>query len=564
MITGFGNNVVSALAADITASQTTIQVMPGAGEAFARLLTYDYQNTSNDLRVYAKITLTDAGETEFEVCHLTAVNNDMLTVVRGQEGTAAKGWSLTDVVANFATRGSENQFVQIEHLQSGHYTSGVAGGTANALTLDLPASYFVNGSTSWELRAPLVVYPSENNTGPATMQLTMGGRPLGTFKLYKGNRSELAANDILKDVAMVCVLDRTKEFFSVSNPGAIYAGLGTAAFRNVVDSAPGDLIPVGYKGIFASDAFHAPIDFATYPFVVGESLFVDARSSTNNPPFLNQDFYYIDVVCATGPAQGGRVNRPLIQFVSYSNSTAIYAIREDDGTTIGWRYFRAVQYDADNVTITAPGGVRDASYYSTKPGHWQGGGAFQQQYTDGTAPFYIPYGFATPQDVSIYLPIIKGNSVTEGYGFGASVSFGILRSGKNDFGSAVIHIIGDSGGGAAFSFGYNGDFGAPGSVFGNAGVFDSGERVYSRVNPPPQPDLSPYATQAWVAANFLQGGQRLASLGTATNNNNDNEFAYAPDGSVVTAVMQKTNYTAVQYRHVQYNINGNWYTAWVA
>lgn len=174
MITGFGNNVVSALAADITASQTTIQVMPGAGAEFAGLLTYDYQNTSNDLRVYAKITLTDAGETEFEVCHLTEVNNDMLTVVRGQEGTVAKGWSLNDVVANFATRGSENQFVQIEHLQSGHYTSGVAGGTANALTLDLPASYFVNGSTSWELRAPLVVYPTSNNTGPATLQLTMG------------------------------------------------------------------------------------------------------------------------------------------------------------------------------------------------------------------------------------------------------------------------------------------------------------------------------------------------------------------------------------------------------
>ena len=253
MITGFGNNVVSALAADITASQTTIQVMPGAGEAFARLLTYDYQNASNELRVYAKITLTDAGETEFEVCHLTAVNNDLLTVVRGQEGTTAKGWSLNDVVANFATRGSENQFVQIEHLQSGHYTSGVAGGTANALTLDLPASYFLNGSTSWELRTPLVVYPVANNTGPATLQLTMGGRPLGTFKLYKGNKAELTANDILKDVGLVCVLDKTKAFFNVSNPGAIYAGLGTAAFKDIVtsptDTTAGRVLTVGAGGL---------------------------------------------------------------------------------------------------------------------------------------------------------------------------------------------------------------------------------------------------------------------------------------------------------------------------
>ncbi|EUM28823.1 tail fiber protein [Enterobacter sp. BIDMC 26] len=112
-------------------------------------------------------------------------------------------------------------------------------------------------------------------------------------------------------------------------------------------------------------------------------------------------------------------------------------------------------------------------------------------------------------------------------------------------------------------------------VVAGAGVYDTpGVRVYSPNNQPPQQDLSPYATtawvngnfatQAWTVANFLQGGIRLASLGTADNGNNDNAFAYAPNGAVVTAVQQKTNYTAVQYRYVQYNIGGNWYTAWVA
>ncbi|WMU72237.1 phage tail protein [Enterobacter bugandensis] len=114
-----------------------------------------------------------------------------------------------------------------------------------------------------------------------------------------------------------------------------------------------------------------------------------------------------------------------------------------------------------------------------------------------------------------------------------------------------------------------------GLIQAGSGLFDTpGVRVYSPNNPPPQQDLSPYATtawvngnfstQAWTVANFLQGGMRLASSGTATNGNNDNTFAYAPDGAVVTAVQQKTNYTAVQYRYVQYNIGGNWYTAWVA
>lgn len=218
MIIGFGNNVVSSLAADITATQTTIQVMPGAGALFAGLLTYDYANDSNSLKVYAKITLTDAKETVFEVCHLTAVNNDMLTVVRGQEGTAAKGWSLNDVIANFATRGSENQFVQIEQLQSGHYTSAVAGGTANGLTLALPATFFLNGSTEWALKTPVLIYPTLNNTGASTLQLTMGGRVMGTYPLVKGSNTALRAGDIVAKNPFLAVFNADQGRFIVLNP----------------------------------------------------------------------------------------------------------------------------------------------------------------------------------------------------------------------------------------------------------------------------------------------------------------------------------------------------------
>lgn len=133
--------------------------------------------------------------------------------------------------------------------------------------------------------------------------------------------------------------------------------LGSAATRDVADNASGALVPVGYKGNFKSECNHGAIDFATYPFVVGESLFIDVRSCTNNPPFLKQDFYFIDVICATNPAQGGRVSRPLIQFVSYGNSTAIYSIREDDGTAINWRYFKTVQFDASGESISINGGI---------------------------------------------------------------------------------------------------------------------------------------------------------------------------------------------------------------
>ncbi|EHU00414.1 hypothetical protein [Pantoea stewartii] len=253
MILGFGNNIVSSLASDITAGQTTIPVIPGDGPLFASLLTSDFSNKSTTLKKYAKITLTDSGETAFEICHLTAVSGDNLTVVRGQEGTVAKGWALKDVIANFATRGSENGFVQIAEAQSGFYTSGTAGGSANALTLELPTTFFLNGSVDWVLKTPIVIYPTQNNTGAATLQLIMGGRVLGTFPLYKGNKAQLSANDILKDVALVCLMDNTKTFFSVANPGAIYAGLGTAAFKDIVtsmtDTTGGRIPVVGWMGL---------------------------------------------------------------------------------------------------------------------------------------------------------------------------------------------------------------------------------------------------------------------------------------------------------------------------
>lgn len=510
MILGFGNNVVSSLASDITASQTSIPVFPGEGPLFSALLTSDFSNNATELKNYAKITLTDSGETAFEVCHLLSVSGDTLTVVRGQEGTAAKGWSLKDVVANFATRGSENSFTQIAHIQSGFYTAGNAGGTANALTLELPTTFFLNGSADWVLKTPIVVYPTQNNTGASTLQLTMGGRVLGTFKLYKGNKSELVANDILKDVALVCLLDNTKTFFNVANPGAIYAGLGTAAFRDVQtsrdDVTPGRVLVNGgalaLRSVAASndrdikDANDLPINSVSFCYASAahspgyEATILDVAG-------LNNDYR---VQYAASYADGGK----WLKFRTFNGDNATWG---NTWTNVLTNYGGSVEY------------LDGASYYKTNPAAWPGVGAFAEQYSNPLAPFIIPYGRSTPQGISQYLPIIKGISSTQGYGFGAAVSFGILRSGNNDFGSAVVHIIGDNGSGAVYQFGTDGIFNAPsqlysggiigaagdirsnggslyaagqvsvgGNVVAGSGVFESGGnvRVYSPNNPPPR------------------------------------------------------------------------------
>ncbi|MBF2750609.1 phage tail protein [Enterobacter bugandensis] len=333
--------------------------------------------------------------------------------------------------------------------------------------------------------------------------------------------------------------------------------LRAAAVRDVADNAAGALVPVGYKGNFSSDSNHGAIDFATYPFVVGESLFIDTRGCTNTPPFLTQDFYYIDVVCATGPAQGGRVNRPLVQFVSYTNPKLILAIREDDGNNIGWRYFRAVQYDADNNTVTIPGALKAAN----------GGAELSQNAINIRGAGNKHLWFFNAAGAEMGLVYASDDKVLHlRAGAGPSVD---VQSNGNVIAPNYLEAKDDIHSGRNIS--------SVGLIQAGAGLYDTpGVRTYSPNNEPPYPvtsvngmqgavsiDLSPYAPSAWVAANFLQGGIRLASPGTANNGNNDNNFAYAPNGAVVTAVQQQSNYTAVQYRYLQYNIKGNWYTAQV-
>ncbi|MHA1006405.1 tail fiber protein [Enterobacter bugandensis] len=363
--------------------------------------------------------------------------------------------------------------------------------------------------------------------------------------------------------------------------------LGEAAHRNVADNASGELIPVGYKGNFKSECNHVAIDFATYPFVVGESLFVDSRGCKNNPTFLTQDFYYINVVCATSPAQGGRVNRPLIQFVSYTNSTMIFAIREDDGSTIGWRYFRAVQFDADNQNVTFPVDVRarNGAIELSQNAIIIRGSGNKHLWFFNTSGAEMGLVYASDDKV-LHLRAGEGPSVN-------------IQSNGNVVAPNYLEAKDDIHSGRNIS--------SKGLIEAGAGVYDTpGVRVYSPNYLPtfpvtsvngmqgavviPEPNLDPYvkrdsityvglaanstaypymrhadsgtivylAPSDWVRSNFIQG-VRKGAKGSANSNQNSDRFARAPDGASVVSVFNESTYIAVEYRYDQYNINGNWY-----
>lgn len=268
---GFGNNIRATLAADINSTQTAIAVMPGTGALFVKTLQADTSvaNPSFGSTLYAKVTLTDALETVFEICHLLSVSGDNLTVIRGQEGTAAKGWSLNDVISNFSTRGSENTFVQIEDLQNGKYLSATAGGTENALTIALPSTFYINGGNTFALRAPLHIKPTLTNTGATTVQLTVSGKIVGTYPLVKGNNLALEAGDIAADSPIVILFSQELSRFLMINPakGLVDSALFLEKSKNLSD-------------LTDAAAARKNLGIPDCPFEVGDVIF---KGNNNDP-----------------------------------------------------------------------------------------------------------------------------------------------------------------------------------------------------------------------------------------------------------------------------------------
>ncbi|EOV1642079.1 hypothetical protein ACN9KO_000591 [Yersinia enterocolitica] len=106
------NNASTVLSAGISASATTLTVNTGTGGLFPSPVS----GTS-----FFKLTLIDAATgTLTEIVHVTARSGDIMTIVRGQEGTTNRLWSANDIAANMMTAGTLDLFAQ----------SGTLGGAA--------------------------------------------------------------------------------------------------------------------------------------------------------------------------------------------------------------------------------------------------------------------------------------------------------------------------------------------------------------------------------------------------------------------------------------------------
>ncbi|WP_252517411.1 phage tail protein [Escherichia coli] len=561
MILGFGNNVVSVLAGDITTIQTDIPVMPGTGAKFAKLLSADFENKSNGQRVYAKITLTDNKESAFEICHLVSVSGDVLKVIRGQEGTTAKGWSLNDVVANFATRGSENHFVQIAQLQSGHYIAGVAGGTANALTLELPATFFVNGGTDWTLRTPIIVFPVQNNTNAATLQLTLGGKVLGTFPLYKGNKSELVANDIIKGIPLICLLDSEKSYFSVINPGNIYSDFDLRYVKKSGDLMTGEL---KIRGVNALRIFNEAFGLIFRRSEECLHLIPTSEGQGENGDIGPLRPFAINLrTGAISVSHGAKIDGGLA--LGTDNALGGNSITLGDNDT-------GIKQGGDGVLLFYSNGQlafglqpASADFYKRVAYIHQGitpdgSGAFADQLNNATAPFVQTRFAWNPAPGGHYVPIVKGLSVRNGQGYPGAVSFGYLLTEQQGFPVPCIHMRGDNGNEALWQFNPNDkSFFSPGPVIaGGATLASNG-------------DINGAAWGGWLSA-YLRNNTGVQDVRYGSEmfyNPGGNQVSWtfrSPSGHGLSGInVQETgsnsadNIGGVYYRPLQKLINGTWY-----
>ncbi|UGC97736.1 tail fiber protein [Pantoea phage PdC23] len=134
------NNASTVLAAGISASATSLTVATGSGSTFPTPVS----GTS-----YFKLTLIDAAtESINEIVHVTAVSGDTFTIVRGQEGTSARIWSVNDIASNMITAGTISAMAQYDTAE---FLAATSGRLVNVQFFAASAPYTPTAGATWAI-----------------------------------------------------------------------------------------------------------------------------------------------------------------------------------------------------------------------------------------------------------------------------------------------------------------------------------------------------------------------------------------------------------------------------
>ena len=221
----FANNVNTSLFAPITSTATSLTLL-----------------SATNLPTLAAgqimpLTLNDkATRTIFEIVYVTAISGTNLTVIRGQEGTAAQNWNAGDYA--FSTQTAQTTEIAI---QSGAYNYATdTGTTANAYIVSLTPAI----PTTIPDGFPLTMYvtPARANTGAAT---------LNGVAILDGNGQPILAGQLKNSCALRYNAGLTawqflgaRQSVSVLDFGADPTGVAdsTAAIQAAINTVQGTII----------------------------------------------------------------------------------------------------------------------------------------------------------------------------------------------------------------------------------------------------------------------------------------------------------------------------------
>ena len=238
------NNAQSVLAAGISASATSLTLNTGTGALFP--------SPVSGTRFF-KLTLIDAATGQIsEIVHVTAKSGDVLTIVRGQEGTSARAWSANDIAAHMLTAGT---ILLLAQLESPAFTGIPTAPTASAgtNTTQIATTAFIQAA----ITALSLGTASQRNVGTGTNQIPdMNSFTSGT------NWLKLPSGHIL-------------QFFQAT------AGQNGASFTNNFPIA----FPTGAVG------------WGTIPITTDKTVIITSTGGNNSQIFLTSTYASSTVTC---------------------------------------------------------------------------------------------------------------------------------------------------------------------------------------------------------------------------------------------------------------------------
>jgi hypothetical protein len=165
MILLFANNAITTIADPITAASVTVQVAAGTGVLFPQPIAGQQ---------FFKLTFVSAQDSAVnEIVNVTAVNGDVFTIVRGQEGTEPTAFNAGDSAMNLTTAQTQANFIQVQQAQTGGTNYAVDTGTPNSYVIGLTPAVTTRIEGLYARIKAL-----NSNTGPSTLNIGAGSFPI--------------------------------------------------------------------------------------------------------------------------------------------------------------------------------------------------------------------------------------------------------------------------------------------------------------------------------------------------------------------------------------------------